>query len=132
MSDNDKILVQNRLRVVLTALERIPRRFATISTPSDFVSSEAGLDQLDSICMVLIAAGEEFKKIDRQTAGKLYAQYPQVPWRGAIGLRDVLAHAYFQADPEQLFAICQESIPLLIETLHQMIRDLEQTPEPYW
>lgn len=125
MSDDDKILVQKRLKAVLTALERIPRRFVAISKPSDFISSEEGLDRLDSICMVLIAAGEEFKKIDRQTAGKLYAQYPQVPWRGAIGLRDVLAHAYFQADPEQLFAICQENIPLLIETLRQMIRDFD-------
>ncbi len=35
--------------------------------------------------MILIAAGEEFKKIDRQTRGKLFARYPQVEWRGAIG-----------------------------------------------
>lgn len=125
MSD-DSIFIQERLNAVLTALERIPRRFAAIAEPGDFVRSEEGLDRLDSICMVLIAAGEEFKKIDRQTEGKLYAQYPQVPWRGAIGLRDVLAHAYFQADPEQLFTICQEDIPLLIETLRQMIQDLDQ------
>lgn len=95
MSDDDQRFIQERLKVVLTALERIPRRFSAISEPGDFVSSEEGLDRLDSICMVLIAAGEEFKKIDRQTEGKLYAQYPQVPWRGAIGLRDILAHAYF-------------------------------------
>ena len=130
MSDGDQRSIQKRLTAVLTALERIPRRFASISKPSDFMSSEEGMDRLDSICMVLIAAGEEFKNIDRQTEGKLYAQYPQVPWRGAIGLRDVLAHAYFQADPEQLFTICQENIPVLIETLKQMIRDLEQGSSP--
>jgi len=111
---------------VLAALERIPRRFVAISEPSDFVSSEAGLDKLDSICMVLIAAGEEFKQIDRKTEGALFAKYPQVSWRSAIGLRDVLAHAYFQADPEQIYAICKDNIPSLIETLQLIIYDLDK------
>jgi uncharacterized protein with HEPN domain len=80
-SDNDPVLIGLRLRTVLAALERIPRRFATISEPSDFMSSEAGLDRLDSICMVLIAAGEEFKQIDRKTEGELFPKYPQISWQ---------------------------------------------------
>ncbi|MGD1865663.1 MAG: DUF86 domain-containing protein [Phormidesmis sp.] len=48
-------------------------------------------------------------------------------WRGAMGLRDILAHTYLQTDPEQLYRICKENIPALIETLKQMIRDLEDT-----
>jgi uncharacterized protein with HEPN domain len=111
---------------VLAALERIPRRFAAISEPGDFMSSEAGLDSLDSICMVLIAAGEEFKQIDRKTEGELFAKYPHVSWHSAIGLRDVLAHAYFQADPEQIYTICKDSIPPLIETLRLIIYDLDK------
>ena len=124
MSEDSQLL--DKLQLVLSALERIPVRFASIQNPSDFVNSESGLEHMDSICMVLIAVGEEFKKIDRTTEGKLFAQYPQVEWRGAIGLRDVLAHGYFQVDPEQLYKICKHSIPQLIETLRQMIQDLEQ------
>ncbi len=80
---------------------------------------------MDAICMILIAAGEEFKHIDRQTQGKLLVQYPQVEWRGAIGLRDVLAHDYFDVDAEQLYTICKERIPTLIDTVRQMIQDLQ-------
>lgn len=80
---------------------------------------------MDAICMILIAAGEEFKKIDRQTEGNLFARYPQVRWRGAIGLRDVLAHGYFDVDTAQLYTICTERIPPLIETLKTMIKDIE-------
>jgi len=120
-----KLLVE-RLETALTALERIPRRFAGIADPTDFLSSDAGIDRMDAICMILIAAGEEFKKIDGQTEGKLFARYPQVQWRGAIGLRDVLAHGYFDVDAEQLYAICRERIPALIETLKTMIEDLER------
>jgi len=123
MYDSDLLL--ERLQTVLAALERIPRRSAAISQPSDFLATEAGLDRMDAICMILIAAGEEFKKIDRQTEGRLFARYPQVQWRAAIGLRDVLAHGYFDVDTEQLFTICAERIPALIETLKTMIEDLE-------
>jgi uncharacterized protein with HEPN domain len=83
------------------------------------------MERMDAICMILIAAGEEFKRIDRQTEGKLFAQYPQVQWRGAIGLRDVLAHGYFDVDAEQLYTICKERIPPLIDTIRQMIQDIE-------
>lgn len=122
---SDASLLSERLQAVLTALERIPRRCAGISQPSDFLTSDAGIDSMDAICMILIAAGEEFKKIDRQTEGKLFARYPQVQWRGAIGLRDVLAHGYFDVDTEQLYTICIERIPPLIETVREMIEDIE-------
>ena len=122
---SDANLLLERLQSVLTALERIPRRCAGISQPSDFLTSDAGIDSMDSICMILIAAGEEFKKIDRQTEGNLFARYPQVQWRGAIGLRDVLAHGYFDVDTEQLYTICMERIPQLIETVRKMIADIQ-------
>lgn len=122
---SDQVLLLERLQLVLSALERIPRRFAKINTPADFVNSQSGVDLMDSICMVLLAAGEELKKIDRETGGVFLARYPQVMWRGAIGLRDVLAHGYFQIDPEQLYAICKENVPPLIETIQQMIQELE-------
>ena len=127
MSDDSLLL--DRLRLILAALERIPRRFAKVETPGDFVSSQSGVDLMDSICMVLLAAGEELKKIDNETGGVFFAQYPQIKWRGAIGLRDVLAHGYFQVDPEQLYTICEENIPPLIEVMRQMIADLETAVE---
>lgn len=120
----DSGLLLERLQTVLTALERIPRRCADISKPSDFSTDEAGLDRMDAICMILIAAGEEFKNIDKQTEGKLFARYPQVQWRGVMGLRDVLAHGYFDVDTEQLYTICKERIPVLIETIRKMIQEL--------
>jgi uncharacterized protein with HEPN domain len=121
----DSSLLLERLQTVLMALERIPRRCADISQPSDFSADEAGLDRMDAICMILIAVGEEFKSIDKQTGGNLFARYPQVQWRGAMGLRDVLAHGYFDVDTEQLYTICKERIPVLIETIRQMIKDIE-------
>ncbi len=124
----DPELLAEKLKTLLEALERIPRRFADIATPGDFYASDEGIDQMDAICMVLIAAGEEFKNIDRKTGGNLLNRYPGVKWRGVMGTRDVLAHTYFQVNAEQLFDICKNDIPALIETVKTMIADIGHGP----
>jgi uncharacterized protein with HEPN domain len=124
-----EVLVE-KLRTLLEALERIPRRFAGIAAPSDFYANDAGIDRMDAICMILIAAGEEFKNIDHKTEGKLLSRYPGVKWRGVMGVRDVIAHAYFQVNPEQLYDICKHDIPALIETIKTMIKDIENDARP--
>lgn len=121
---HDVDLLVMRLKKVLEALRRIPRRFASINSPDDFLQSEAGRDCLDAICMTLIAVGEAIKQIDYKTSGRLLSLYPNVDWRGVVGVRNVIAHGYFDVDVEQVFAICQTDIPVLIETIEIMIDDL--------
>jgi predicted nucleotidyltransferase/uncharacterized protein with HEPN domain len=77
-----------RLEDVLTALERIPRRFAGIDSAAAFEQSEEGRDRLDAICMILVAVGEALKQVDK-TEGRLLARYPEVEWQGVIGVRNV-------------------------------------------
>ena len=121
---SDKQLLIERLTIILESLQRIPRRFADINTPADFTETESGIDKMDAICMILIAIGEEFKAIDRKTEGNLLSHYHGVNWRGVIGVRDFLAHGYFQVNADQLFSICRDDIPVLIETVKKMIEDL--------
>ena len=121
---SDTQLLIERLSSVLQSLERIPRRFAEIKTPSDFTDTPAGVDRMDAICMILIAVGEELKAIDRKTEGSLLSRYPDVNWRGIIGVRDFLAHGYFQVNAEQLFGVCKDDIPALVNAIRKMIADL--------
>lgn len=122
MSDDGLLL--DRLTQILEALERIPRRFENIDSPQDFYSTESGLEHLDSICMVLLAVGESFKQINQKTEGNLLAVYPQIPWQEIMGLRNILAHVYFEVDEQQIYNICRDDIPQLIATVRLMIQDL--------
>jgi uncharacterized protein with HEPN domain len=106
----DAVLITRQLEGVIEALERIAHRFAGINCAEDFRTSEEGRDRLDGICMVLIAVGEAFKQIDRRTKAALLPRYPEIDWRGVIGVRDVIAHGYFDVDVEQVFAICKKTI----------------------
>lgn len=120
----DAGILRERLGDIQNALERILRRFAGTASSTDFARDEAGQDRLDAICMSLIAVGEAFRQIDDKTAGHLLARYPEVDWRGVIGVRNVIAHGYFDIDVEQIYAICQNDIPLLIEVVKKMVEDL--------
>lgn len=66
----DRHLLRERLESILVALERIPRRFAEVRTPQDFVASEEGREHLDSISMILLSVGEAFRQIDEKTHGE--------------------------------------------------------------
>jgi uncharacterized protein with HEPN domain len=116
----DKLLLEEKLEQILDAVERINRRFVGVTTPNDFLATDINHDKLDAIAMLLIAVGESFKKIDKETEGSFLKKYPDIDWKGVIGVRNILAHDYFDIDVEVIFKICQRDIPQLIKTLEQM------------
>lgn len=116
----DKELAHEILNQILTAASRIERRSETISQPDDFLISDESLDKLDAICMMLIAIGENLKNLDKITNGTLLPQYPEVDWKGAKGMRDIISHHYFDLNAEVVFTICKERIPGLVTTIEKM------------
>jgi uncharacterized protein with HEPN domain len=117
----DKTLLREKLEQIRDAVARISRRFAGIETPMDFLASDVNHDKLDAISMLLIAVGESFKKIDKETEGLFLKDYPDIDWKGVIGVRNILAHDYFDIDVEQIHKICQRDIPQLMKALEQML-----------
>ncbi|MEO1395776.1 MAG: HepT-like ribonuclease domain-containing protein [Cyanobacteria bacterium J06634_5] len=123
---SDPVLILEKLIQIEDALQRIIRRFSGINAPSDFVASEQGTDMLDAIGMMLIAIGENLKKIDAETEGRLLKRYPAVDWKGAKGMRYIIAHQYFSLNTIQVFNVCQNQIPALLPVIQTMIDDMEK------
>ncbi len=80
---------------------------------------------LDAICMLIIAIGESLKNLDKITNNSLLSQYPQVDWKGAKGMRDVISHHYFDVDAEEIFYTCSYNMRPLSATLKTIIEDIE-------
>ena len=123
---SDPSLILEKLIQIDEALQRVTRRFSVIDSPDDFRDSDEGTDMLDAIGMMLIAIGENLKKIDYETDGELLRRYPSVNWRGAKGMRDILSHHYFDLNEIQVFNVCQSNIPELIPVIKEVIDDLKQ------
>ena len=120
----DKELALEILRQIEDAAEKTIVRFKPIDKVADFTDSPAGVEKMDAICMMLIVIGEALKKLDKVTEGELLPEYPQVDWKKAKGMRDILTHHYANVNAEAVFYTCKDKIPQLNETIKKMIEDL--------
>jgi uncharacterized protein with HEPN domain len=122
---HDKELALEVLRQTEEAATKIVARFQVISQVSDFTDSQTGVEKMDAVCMMLIVIGESLKNLDKITEGELLPQYPEVDWKKAKGMRDILTHHYADINAEAVFYTCKEKIPQLLATIRKIIEVLE-------
>lgn len=124
LSSESKSLALDILEDILSAIERIEERTQNIRSADDFLSSSQGMVLLDSVCMLLIAIGESLKSLDKQTGGKLLPTYPSIPWKQVKGLRDIIAHHYFDVDASQIHWILRNELSQLKQAIQFFISNL--------
>ena len=83
------------------------------------------MERLESTCMLLIALGESIKGVDKLTDKQLLQNYPQVDWKGAMGIRDIIAHHYFDLDAEIVYDVVKNNLPQMLNVVRQIIHDLQ-------
>jgi uncharacterized protein with HEPN domain len=74
--------------------------------------------------MKLIAVGESIKSLDKHTNKQLLQKYPEIEWRGVMGLRDIIVHHYFDVDAEEILRIAKQDIPVLEKVIQRIIEDI--------
>ena len=125
LSSEDKALALDILCDIQSAIERIRERTIDIRSADDFLSSAQGMTLLDATCMLLIAIGESLKNLDKVTGGKLLPTYPSIPWKQVKGLRDIVAHHYFDVDASQIFWILSNELTPLQSAISSFTKALE-------
>lgn len=121
----DKELVLEILQQVYQATQTILQRFEPVKEVNDFTDSPAGMEKLDSICMLLIAIGEALKNLDKVTDSALLSKYINVDWKKAKGMRDIISHHYFEVDADVIYHVCKNYISEMSSAINQMITDLK-------
>ena len=122
----NKDLIINILDQIIESSLIVKQRCKFAKKESDFYDTIQGQEKLDSICMKLIAIGENLKKIDKLTNHQLLYKYPQIEWKKIKGIRDFLSHHYFDLDAEIIYNICQIHIDNVINILKHIKNDLQQ------
>ena len=121
------LLLQQIRESLVTVIERA----LIVNKVEDFTHSADGMMRLDSICMQLVTVGEAIKNIDKYTNKELFTQYPSIDWRSVMGLRDIIAHQYFNVDAEIIFRIVKVNVPDLLTVIDQIISDQEKSKQTY-
>ena len=123
-SMHDEELLYYSLKRIASTIERIINNSKTIDDSQYYVLSPAGMERLESTCMLLLAIGESIKGIDKMTQKQLLPNYPEVDWKGAMGIRDIIAHHYFDIDESIVFDVVNNKLPGMLETINKMIEEL--------
>ena len=127
----DKEITLDCLQKIKAMLDLITERSSVVETPNDFLCSPRGMLRLDAICMNLIALGETVKGLDKVTGGQLLKNYPEVYWKGVMGMRDKISHHYFEIDTDVVFRTLEEDIPAMIPVVKKIISDLGHRSASY-
>ena len=109
-STDNIAMVYETLKNIDTAITRLQERSIEIHSVNDYLTSPSGMEKLDAACMVLIALGESVKTLDKLTNKELLKTYPSIDWKGVMGVRDVIAHHYFEVDPDAVFDIIKNDL----------------------
>ena len=118
-------IIESLLKKIFQTVERILANSETITSPSFYLLTPSGMERLESTCMLLIAIGEGVKGVDKLTDKKLLSFYPEMDWKGVMGMRDIIAHHYFDLDAEIVYDVIKHHLPKLKDVLQQIIDDLK-------
>lgn len=123
-----------QLKLILLTLEDIDASITHLKNwnvgVQDFLSleaSEEGLQKLAADAMLIEAIGEGVKQLDKRTEGKLFCLQPDIPWHLVMGMRDRIAHGYFDLDIGYIEDVIVNDIDPLqkaIKSLIEYVQDL--------
>ena len=115
-SRNDS-LIAHILGQMIEACGLITSWNEKVNSSDDYLTSPDGMQKMAASCMLIESIGEGVKKIDRLTQGLLYDKFPDTSWKEIMGLRDHIAHGYFNLDADIIFDVVKTEIPSLQNTL---------------
>jgi uncharacterized protein with HEPN domain len=103
------------LNDILTACEKVLRYTQGI----DFEQFVADDRTFDAVIRNLQIIGEAVKNIPADVRDR----YPEIEWRKIAGLRDILAHTYFQIEDEIIWDVVQNKVRPLQQNINQLLVD---------
>ncbi len=101
------------LRDIVESCSKILRFTAGLSQ-SELTEDER---TYDAVVRNLEIIGEAAKHIGKDLRGNM----PDIEWRKAAGLRDMLAHAYFGIDNDILWDVVQNKVPQLAQSVSVLV-----------
>lgn len=89
------------------------------------LNSSTGMQDLAGNCMTVMAIEEGFRKIDKITDGKFLILRPEIPWNQVFGLRNRIAHGYFDIDVDVISDVVNNDLQPLLEAIDYFVEYLK-------
>lgn len=116
-SESDKLRAIQTLDNVNETIDRLFEWNIDVESTSDYYSSQSGMQLLAANCMLITAIGEGVNRVEKILPGFLGNNFPEIPWRAIVGMRNHLAHGYFELDAEVVLEAVKVDLPPLKGTI---------------
>ena len=123
-SSNKKQRVLGIFEQIQTAIGQLKEWNADIKQADDYYLSPDGMQKLAASCMLIEAIGEGIHQIDDMTEGKLFPERPEISWEDVIGIRNHIAHGYFDIDGEVVYGVIKQDLDPLLEAVEYFVEAL--------
>ena len=111
-------VVLDILQQIKNSIQNLMKWNQGITDMNQLLMSPSGVQDLAGNCMTIMAIGEGFRKIDKITEGGFLSLRPEIPWHQVFGLRNRIAHGYFDIDVDIISEVINEDLqPLLDATI---------------
>lgn len=124
MSSDKTQKVAAMLMQVRDAIDNLRDWNASVTSEDDYYSSPGGMKNLAASCMLIEAIGETFKRIDKLTDGKMLKERDDIPWEDVIGIRNHIAHGYFDIDGAIVFDTVSHDLDPLADAVDYFLRKI--------
>ena len=122
-TDKDRALIT--LQSIAKTIDELVVWNKNIHSVEDYYSTQTGMQLLAANCTLITAIGEGINRINRILQEYLSTAFPDIPWRAIIGMRNHIAHGYFELDADLIFEAVKEEIPILGQTIAKAINDIK-------
>jgi uncharacterized protein with HEPN domain len=121
---DDRRRVKSTLEQIRTAICQLKEWNEAITSSDDYYMSSSGMQKLAASCMLIEAIGEGVKKIDNITKSELLQERPEIPWIDVMGIRNHIAHGYFDIDGDVIFSSVKNDLDPLEEAINYFIETI--------
>lgn len=77
-------------------------------------------------CTLITAIGEGVNRINRLIPDFLQTSFPKIPWKSIVGMRNKIAHGYFELDADAVYETIIYDIPQLKAVIDEAVRLLKE------
>lgn len=125
ISSDNKRKVVALLTQIRAAVNDLNEWNSSIESEDDYYTSPGGMKNLAASCMLIEAIVEGFKRIDKLTNSMLLSERNEIPWEDVIGIRNHIAHGYFDIDGAIVFNTVKNDLKPLAEATDYFLQLME-------
>ena len=124
-SESAKKRALQTLLSIEEALDQLMDCNRNIQSADDFVCSPNGMQLLAADAMLISAIGEGINTINSKLPDFLSINFPEIPWREIVGMRNRIVHGYFDINADIVLDAITTGVPALQEVIKMAISLIE-------